>query len=289
LLAEHAPPARRGYYASWAQFGCLIGFLLGSGVGALTSTILGESAMNAWGWRVPFLLGAVISVIGLLFRRGLDETPVARGMEPSAGLPVIAVFRDHWRPVLRLISLILVGSVGFYMIFIYAAAYLTEQMNLTTAKALDINTVSLAFMLLLTAPAAILSDRIGRKPMLAAVALGMLVLAWPCWWLMHRESFAMILVGQLGFAFLFAIAFSIIPSVMAELLPADVRCSGASIGYNLCVGLFGGTTPLVATYLVARTADDFTPVYYLMAAAVLQLIGLIGMKDLARQPLPQAA
>jgi MHS family proline/betaine transporter-like MFS transporter len=289
FMAEHAPPARRGFYASWAQFGCLIGFLLGSGIGALTSTILGDAVMNDWGWRVPFLLGAVISVVGLVFRRGLAETPAARRIDHAAGLPVIVVFRDHWRPVLRLISLILVGSVGFYMVFIYAAAYLTEQMHLSTAKALDISTVSLAFMLVLTAPAGILSDRLGRKPMLAAAALGTLFFAWPLWWLMHQDTFALILVGQLGFALIFAVAFAVIPSVMTELLPAEVRCSGASIGYNLSVGLFGGTTPLVATYLVARTADDFTPVYYFMAAAVLQLVGLIGMKDMARQPLPQAA
>jgi MFS transporter, MHS family, proline/betaine transporter len=289
FMAEHAPPARRGFYASWPQFGTLIGFLLGSAIGALTSTILGQAVMEDWGWRVPFLLGVIIAIAGLIFRRHLDETPVARRMSRAAGFPLVVVFRDHWRPVLRLISLILVGGIGFYMVFVYAAASLTEQGHLTTAEALDINSISLLFMLVLTAPVAILSDRIGRKPMMAAVALGALIFAWPCWWLMQQQDFWSILAGQLGFALLFAIAFAVIPSVMSELLPADIRCSGASIGYNLCLGLVGGTTPLVATYLVAETGDVFAPVYYLMAAAALQLVGVIGMTDLARQPLPHAA
>jgi len=71
-------------------------------------------------------------------------------------------------------------------------------------------------------------------------------------------------------------------------LPAEVRCSAVSLGYNICIGLFGGTMPLVATYLVARTADDFAPAYYFMAAAVLQLIGVIGMKEMTGKPLPGA-
>ena len=285
FMAEHAPVERRGLDASWPQFGCLVGFLLGSGVGALTSTILGQEVMDTWGWRVPFLLGAVIAVAGIVFRRRLSEPSTARRLDPSAGSPVVVALRDHWRAILRLISLILVGGVGFYMVFVFAASYLTGQMHLTTAHALDINTVSLFFMLALTAPAAMLSDHVGRKPMLMAVALCAFIFAWPLWWLMHQDSFPLILAGQMGFALIFAVAFAVIPSVMAELLPYEVRCSGASIGYNLCLGLFGGTTPLVATYLVARTADDFAPVYYLMAAAALQLAGLIGMKDGTGKPL----
>jgi MHS family proline/betaine transporter-like MFS transporter len=143
-------------------------------------------------------------------------------------------------------------------------------------------------MLLLTAPAAMLSDRIGRKPMLFAVALGAILFAWPLWWMMHQGSFALILAGQMGFALFFAVVFAVIPSVMSEILPPQVRCSGASVAYNLCLGLFGGTAPLVATYLVARLDDVFAPAYYLIAVAFLQLVGLIGMKEMAGKPLPQA-
>ena len=286
FLAEQAPPNRRGLRACWPQFGCLIGFLLGSGIGALTSTILGEAAMDAWGWRVPFLFGAVIAVCGLVFRRQLTESPAMAQTTERIGAPVIAALRDYWPVILKLICLIMVAAVGFYMIFIYAASYLTEQMHLSTAKALDINTISLLVMLAVTLPGAALSDRWGRRPLLMFFALGTLICAWPLWWLMHQDSFALILLGQMGFALFFGVGFAVAPATMIEMLPAQVRCSGVSIGYNACIGLLGGTTPLVATYLTARTADDFAPVYYLMAAATLSIVIVWRLPEMAGKPLP---
>ncbi len=286
FMSEHAPPERRGLDASWPESGAVIGFLLGSAVGALTATVLGQEIMQSWGWRVPFLLGSVIAVAGLIFRRNLTEPPAVKRLERGQGWPVVVALRDHWRPILRVMSLILVGAVGFYMMFVYAASYLTQHMHMSTARALDINTIALFFMLVLIAPLAMLSDRIGRKPLLLAASLGGLVIAWPLWWLIQQDSDLLILAGQMGFALIFALNFAVIPSLMAELLPAEVRCTGAAIGYNLCMAVFGGTTPFIATYLVARTADDFAPVYYFMAIALLQLIGLIGVKEMAGKPLP---
>jgi MHS family proline/betaine transporter-like MFS transporter len=187
--------------------------------------------------------------------------------------------------MLRLIALVMVGSVGFYMIFVYAAAYMTEEKRLTTAEALDLTTISLVLYLAVTPLAAMLSDRVGRKPMLYAVALAALFFSWPLWWLMEQNAYLLILAGQMGFAVIFATAFAVTPSVMAEILPGEVRCSGASLGYNLCVGLVGGTTPLVATYLVQQTGNEFAPIYYLMAAAVVQLIALTGTRETARRAL----
>ena len=285
FLAEHAPPERRGFLASWPDTGSVLGFLLGSGVGALIGWIIGEAALEAWGWRIPFLLGAVIAVCGILFRRQMTESPVCQDMARVAGSPVIAALRHHWRAILQMISLILVNSVGFYMMFVYAASYLTEQMHVSTARALEINTASLLVMLVVTPLSAALSDRIGRKPLLYFVSLGTLVLAWPLWALMHHESFWLILAGQIGFAVIFGVGFAVTSAVMVEMLPAQVRCSGVAIGYNICLGLFGGTTPLVATYLVERTADDFAPVYYLMATAAISFLVTLRLPETARKPL----
>ena len=135
FLGEHAPPEKRGLQSCWPEFGGIIGFLLGSGIGALTSNLLGEQAMHAWGWRIPFLLGAVIAVFGAIFRRGLTETPALQNLEQRSTSPVIVALQDHWRPILRMVSLILVGSVGFYMMFVYVASYLTDQMHFSTARA----------------------------------------------------------------------------------------------------------------------------------------------------------
>jgi MHS family proline/betaine transporter-like MFS transporter len=285
LLAEHAPSEHRGYYAVWPELGCLVGFLLGSGIGALISGALGPERMLAWGWRVPFLLGGVIAAGGIVFRRQMTESPALSRAPQRAGVPAVVALARHWRAVLRLIGLMLVPSVGFYLMFIYAASYLTEHMHVSTARALDINTLGLLVMLVLVVPSASLSDRIGRKPVLYVVSMGMFALAWPLWRLMLEGSFTAILAGQAGFAVLLGLAYGVIPAVMSELLPAEIRCTAVGLGYNLSLGIFAGTAPLIATYLVARTADDFMPAYYVMAMAVVSFIALLGLPETAGKPL----
>jgi MFS transporter, MHS family, proline/betaine transporter len=284
MLAEQAPHDRRGFVASWPEMGGIVGMLLGSGVGALTSGVLGEAGMLAWGWRIPFVLGAAIAVFGVVLRRQITESPALERIE-RAGSPVIVALRDHWQPMLRMVCLLLMQGIGVYMVFVYAASYLTERMHVTTARALDIDTLALLAMLLGAPAAAIASDRIGRKPILYFVVVATCILAWPLWGLMHHQSFALILAGQIGFGVLMGLAFGVTPATMVEMLPTEVRCSGVAIGYNLCFGMFGGTTPLIATYLVARTADDFAPAYYLMAVTLVSFIALLGLPETARKPL----
>lgn len=285
-LAENAPDHRRGLIGSWPQVGCLIGVLLGTGCVALVSTLVGEAAMQSWGWRIPFLLGALLAVWGLLVRRQMSEPTAFEEAERVPGLPIVVVLRNHWRPVLRLVCLLMVTSIGYYMQFVYAASYLTETMHVSTADALDINTLAILTMLVVTLPAGWLSDRLGRKPLLAFVAVGSLMFAWPLWWLIHHQSFIFILTGQIGFGLLYGVGFAVIMSTMVEMFPAPVRCSGTAIGFNLCLGLFGGTTPFITTYLVARTSDDFIPAYALMAAGLLSLLALYRLPETSGKPLP---
>ena len=280
LLGEHAPPERRALYAVWPELGCIVGFLLGSGVAAMTSTLLGPDGMLAWGWRIPFILGGVIAVWGIAFRRQMTESPALEAARrtdvdasPFAGLAT------HWRIVVRFVAALLMTSIGFYTMFIYAASYLTERMHVSTARALDINTASLLVMLPFAVLGAIVSDRFGRKLPLYVATAGMVVLAWPLWWLMNQSHALVIFTGQAGFGALFALAYGGIPALMSELLPTRVRCTGIGIGYNLALGLFGGTAPLVATYLVSRTGSDFMPAYYLMAVSLISFVAALGLPE----------
>jgi MFS transporter, MHS family, proline/betaine transporter len=281
LVAEHAPPGRRGFYAAWPQFGCTIGFLLGSGVGALVSGALGHERMLAWGWRIPFLLGGLIAVWGIAFRRHIAESPAVTASSEARDKPGLAAVVAHWRAIARLVALLCVESVAFYLMFVYAASYLTEHMHVSTARALDINTLSLVVMLAMLLPVAIWSDRVGRKPLLYIGTVGMFALAWPLWWLMQQGTFAAILAGQAGFGILLGLAAGAMPGVMSEMLPPHVRCTATGIGYNVSLGLFGGTAPLVATYLIARTADDFMPAYYVMAMAAVSFVAALGLPETA--------
>ena len=285
FLAEHAPPERRGFYASWAQSGSFFGILLGSGVAALANGVFGVETMHAWGWRAPFLLSAAIAVTGVVLRRRINETPAMRMIEATAEPAPIVVFQKHWRAVIRIFALTMMATIGFGMMFVYAASYLSTRLHVPAARALEINTISLFALVAAIAPAAMLSDRIGRKPVLLLGGIGLALSAWPAWWLMHHPSTLAIASGQLIFAIFYGIYVSQMPVVAPEMLPAEVRVSGTAIGYNLCIGTLGGTTPLVATYLTARTGDDFAPVYYYLIAAVPTLIAVATMKETAGKPL----
>jgi MHS family proline/betaine transporter-like MFS transporter len=171
------------------------------------------------------------------------------------------------------------------MMFVYSATYLKQIVHVSAAQALDINTINMLLLLLLLPLAGALSDRLGRKPLLIASALGTLVLAWPLLWLMHHPSFVLMLTGQMGFAVLVGMSFGVSPAAMAEPFPARVRCSACSIGFNLAMGLIGGTTPMVATYLIARSHNDLSPAWYLMGAATLSLLVILRVRETAKAPL----
>ncbi len=287
FLAEHSSSHNRAYAASWPLFGSIVGFLIGSGFGAVMSTFLSDASMESWGWRIPFLFGAFIALSGAYFRRHMTEPPYFKKAKPSTKAPIIVAIREYWRPILQIIGLSLVNGVGFYMLWVYAASYLTDRMHVSTANALDINTLSLIAMLPATTLAAILSDRIGRKPLLYFVGLGTLFAAWPLWWLMHHQSFMLILIGQLGFSVLYGVGYAGLSAVMVEIFPTHVRCSASALAYNLSAGLFGGTVPFVATYFVQRTSDDFFPAYYLMAAGLISFLTTLTMKETMGTELPK--
>ena len=284
FLVEHAPDRRRGFFGSWTIFGAVAGILLGSAISAGIHGVLSEEALHAWGWRVPFILGLVIGIVGLLIRRGLPERPAAdRDLRPAN--PIIEAFRTEWRAMLRVIGFNVVNAIGFYMIFVYIATFLVKRVKIPASEALDINTISMVVLLLLIPATGALSDRVGRRPLLLCGTAGLLLFAYPLLWLMHHPDFGLILLGQLGFAVLIGLYFGAGPAAMAEAFPARVRCSALSVGYNICLGIFGGTTPIVATYVIARTHDDLSIAWYLMLAAAISLIVALRLPETAKAPL----
>ena len=283
LLVERAPADRRGLVGGWVMAACNLGFLMGSAVGALVSTVLGEAAMAAWGWRVPFFLGALIAVHVLVMRRSLDESPLPRDGVPA--LPAVEALRHHYRTIGMIVCLVLPVAVTFYMCFVYASSYLTERMHFSTARALDITTLALALQVIVAPFAGHLADRHGRRPLMLFATIASLLATWPLWWAMHQPGMAWVIFAQLSFALLNGVGWSLTVPIMVELVPARVRVSAGGIAFNLCLGLFGGTAPWVATYLVARTADDFMPAWYMMAAALAALLATLRMPEMAGRPL----
>lgn len=284
-LAEGARPDRRGFAGSWSTFGAVTGILFGSAVGAVATNTLSHDALHSWGWRLPFLFGLLVGLVGLYIRSHIPETTrTGAGSEVSKS-PVIDAFRNEWRAILRIAGLNALNAVGFYMIFVYLVTYEKIVVHFETAKALDINTLNMGILLLIVPLGGTLSDRVGRKPVLLATTLGTFVCAWPLFWMVHHPVFSMVLFGQMGFALLIGLFLGVTPVTMVENCPGRVRCTTLSVGYNLCLGLIGGTTPVVTTYLIERSHDDLSPAYYVMLAAAVSAGVVFSLPETNRRTL----
>jgi MFS transporter, MHS family, proline/betaine transporter len=276
FLVEHAPEGRRGLMGALAGAGATVGILLGSTVGAAFAASMSTAALDAWGWRVPFLLGLVVGVVGYMLRRYVLEAGVA---EKRARAPIVETLHDHWRLVLGFAGLSVFCAVTFYIGFVYIVSWLQTADGIAPSRALEINSLSMVIILPVTIAAGWLSDRIGRKPLMLVTSAGGLIGALPLFWLLNHPSALLAQLGQLGFVFLVGIYYAALPATLVEAAPASVRCTAVALGYNLCYGLFGGLSPLAATWLVQRTGDEIAPAFLIMAAAAVTLATVLFFRE----------
>lgn len=282
FLVEGAEPGRRGYMGSWGPFGASAGTLLGSAAAALVNLTMSPAAVSAYGWRIPFLAGVLVALGGLAIRRTFVERVP---LQTPAKSPLGEAFRAHWRTMAHLVALTAAISVGFYTIFVYSSTWLQQVANVSAGRALAVNTAAMAVLLVVTPFAGIASDRHGRRTVLAWAAGGLAVLAYPLMALMARGDVAAILVGQGALAILIGVNGAALPATMAELAPWRVRCTVLSVGYNVAVALLGGSTPMVAAWLLARTRVALAPGIYLAVAAAVTCIGALYLPRVARHRL----
>jgi MHS family proline/betaine transporter-like MFS transporter len=287
-LVESAPSSQRGYIGSWMAFSATIGTIVGSTVGALITSNLSDDALYSWGLRLPFLCGITIGGVGLYLRRGIAESPDFEAVQVSGAIatnPVRDVLTKRWPEILTAVGLNGLATAAFYIVFVYLTTYLASLFKFPLGAGLTINTVSLVILMLLLPLMGALSDRIGRKPLLLLSSMGLALLSYPLFRLIGHDAVLFVFGAQFLFTMLLALYFGPMPAVMVELFPARERCSGIAIGYNLAGALFGGTAPLIATYLVEKTGDLFAPSYYLMVCAIVSVIVVLRIPETAFVPL----
>ncbi len=281
FLVERAPAGRRGLMGALTSCGASGGILLGSAVGAGFAATMSAEALAAWGWRVPFLLGAVVGIAGYFLRRHVAETLPAERRERA---PIIETLHDHWRLVLGFTGLSVFNAVGFYVSFVYLVSWLQMADGIAPAHALEINSVSMAVLLPVMIVTGLLTDRFGRKPFLLLATILGFVGAVPIFWLLHNPSVLLAQLGQLGLVLIVGLYCGTQPSIMVEAAPLPVRCTAVALGYNICLGVIGGLTPLAATWLVERTEDEIAPAFLIMAAAAVTFLTLLQFRETYRAP-----
>jgi len=287
-MVETAPPGRRGLSGSWANFGSLSGTLLGSGTAAAMATLLPAAALHAWGWRVPFLLGILLAAFALYMRRNLPDTRIftehARDHLDDNPLRE-ALTRNRKQTVLAVLFASGYG-VFFYIPLVYLPTYANTVSGVDLAEALRINALATALMLPLIPLAGLVSDRWVRRKHLLMVAFAVMALAaWPVFAALAGGAAGALLGGQILFAVLIALPVGTAPAMFAEMFPTEDRLTGYSLAFNIGLGLVGGTAPMIATWLIARTGTPLAPGYYLAGLSLLSVVALSLMQDRSREPL----
>jgi MFS transporter, MHS family, proline/betaine transporter len=281
FLVEHAPDGRRGLMAALASFGAGAGTLSGSAVGAGFAASMSDAALDAWGWRIPFLLGLVVGIAGYFLRRHVLDTMPAERRQRA---PIVETLHDHWRIVLGFAGLSVFYAVGFYVGFVYLVSWLQTADGIAPARALEINSLSMAVLLSVTIATGLLTDRIGRKPVLLLACILGFVGALPVFLLLNHPSALLAQLGQLGLVVMVGLYGGAQPSIMVETAPLPVRCTAVALGYNVSLGVIGGSTPLVATWLVNRTGDEIAPAFMIMGAAAVTFATLLWFRETYRTP-----
>ncbi|MBO0688997.1 MAG: MFS transporter [Candidatus Dormibacteraeota bacterium] len=241
----------------WLEFGTLTGYSIGATLVTVLTLLLPRPAMLAWGWRIPFLAALVLGVVRVYLRLRLDDTPVFKELEAKrqvSASPLGEVFRTALRPLALCIGIVLLLNVADYTLLTYMPTYLSQVMHTgDTASLFIIVFVQLAMMAVLPGVGA-LSDRIGRKPVLLTCALGFVVVSGPAFLLISRGQVLPASVGLLLLGLCLVLILGTEPATLPALFPAPTRYGGMAIGYNLSTSAFGGTAPLVITFLIASGA-----------------------------------
>ncbi|MFI2611553.1 MFS transporter [Kitasatospora sp. NPDC018619] len=246
LLAESAGPGRRGLFSSFHYVAATAGQVLASGTAALLVLVLDDGAMHTWGWRVPFLVGALLSLLGLWVRYAAQET--LDGERPERRTGLFEGLRTQPRASLLICGITVGGTIAFYTWTTYLPTYAQVNAGFDKGRSLLVGTVSLIFFGLVQPLGGLLSDRVGRRPLLLGFAGGFAVLCVPLLHMIDDSFWSLLLVQCTGLLLLTGYT-SIAAAVHAEVFPARVRAAGVGFPYSLTVALFGGTAPYVGTLL----------------------------------------
>ncbi|MGO4473146.1 MFS transporter [Arthrobacter sp. M-10] len=300
FVSEYAPDKRRGFFASFLDMGSYIGFALGAALVSILQLTIGQSAMEDWGWRLPFLIAGPLGVIAVYFRSKIEESPQfqatldaqeALAADAAAGDAAVAkgpigIVKAYWRQIILAMILAAAANTVGYMLTSYMPTYLTESKGYDPIHGTLLTIPVLVVMSVCIPLTGKLSDRIGRRPVLWIGAVSTVVFAVPAFLLIGIGDIWSTLAGLALIAFPVTFYIANLASALPALFPTSSRYGGMGIAYNFSVAIFGGTTPFIVAALIQGTGNDMMPAYYLMGTSVVGAIAIYFLRESAQRPLP---
>jgi len=276
-LSEIATAGRTGFYVSWQSASQQLAVVFAAVIGVVLHRLLSNVQMDAWGWRVPLLIGCAIVPLVFVIRRSLSETEAyaRRRHHPAMG-DIVRSVAANWRIVLSGSMMVVLTTVAFYTITAYTPTFGRSALHLDEGDVLIVTLCGGVSNFVWLPLIGALSDRVGRRPLLIGFSLTMLLTAYPALaWLAGDVSFTHLLIVELWLSFLYGGYNGAMIVHLIEIMLAHVRASGFSLAYSLATALFGGFTPLIATYLIAVTKNTAMPGVWLSCAALVSLVAVL--------------
>ena len=278
-LAEMATPGNKGFYVAWQSGSQQVAVMVAAVIGYVLNQLLSPAQMGEWGWRIPFLIGCAIVPFLFYIRQSLEETKefLEKPHRPSTS-EVFRTVGANMGIVLLGMLMVVMTTVSFYAITVYTPTFGKSVLKLTETDSLIVTfCVALSNLFWLPVMGA-LSDRYGRRGILAVFSALTLLTAYPALsWLVGHISFVNMLLTLLWLSFLYGAYNGAMVVALTEIVPQDVRTTGFSLAYALATALFGGFTPLVSTWLIEQTGNKAAPGMWVGFAGLCGLVATIAI------------
>jgi len=276
MLSENAPSSRRGYFTAWSQMGVSGGFVLSAFAFYLVQKLPEEDLMS-WGWRVPFLLSILIFLVGVYIRKNIRESKAFSQAKPETKhekIPLMVLIREHPKALLQAIALRLPENGASYIFFTFSVVY-AKHIGIGTGEIISAVTLAMLVEFFSILFWGALSDRIGLKPVYYIGVIGLLVMAFPFFWLLSTGDYGWIMLAMfLGLPFCHGAMIGTQPCIMSDLFPVRVRYSGLALGHEVGSIFSGGLGPMLAVALLMHFDASWPVSLLLMGYALLAWIAL---------------
>jgi MHS family proline/betaine transporter-like MFS transporter len=282
---EHAAIGKRGVTGGWSSSGVFFGFLLGSLVCSILTSIMDKGELYDFGWRIPYLLSVISLILAFYLISSFPNIKQPQKEVKSTSLfkSTAILLSSNLTDIIRAISLICLDGIGIYLLFFFYKIYL-ELIGIDLQKIYLIHTMGMIIMISLAVFFGWLSDKIGRKPILLMVAIGFIIA--PYWGFnLVKANHEHAMLVQIIFSIIMGACYGSLPSFIVEMFPRAIRYSGSSLAFNLTMCIFGGTSIIIALWLLKLTNNINYVALYLGIVGVIAIAGLIGTKDKYQDPI----